>query len=163
MRKPANPIYLTRKERSKIYHAKKIKNRVHVSSVSKSKDERKKQILAYMKNMQEIISCPALGEDVMIVRKGREETADKARLSVRSMVTALNLEDALQNAIFIKQITPKKTRSQSCFHTMYLLICPIKGFGYAKIIVGKFFSAPKLPTLLAHYCVTHISLRELKM
>ena len=102
------------------------------------------------------------GAKVIVMRKGRTETTKKAKQSFKSTVTVLNMKAALENSAYIKPLPTKNNKNQACFKRMHLLMCPIKGVGYAKIIIGEFYEVTKIPTKFAHYCITHISLKEIK-
>ena len=156
---------LNSKDKRKIYDAAPISEstKITVSKANRNNTAyREALIRSYLKKIDDLIDCPALGEKVIVMKKGKDETANKAKLSFKSTISVLNLKEALGNAVYIKPLPPKDNKNQACFRKMHLLICPIKRVGYAKIIVGEFFEVTKIPTKFAHYCITHISLKEIK-
>lgn len=160
--------HFTNSDRSKIYRASKskIKNSADIYSIPKDKKkrtEREKIIERYLKKIDKKIYCEALHGDVIVLKKGRNETITHASRSYKSTLAALNLEEALKEAKKIKTVPIKRTsKNQKCFKCMHILICAVENVGYAKIMVGEFHEANNIPTPYAHYCITHLSVKQIK-
>lgn len=160
--------HFTNSDRSKIYRTSKskIKNNVDVYSIPKGNvkiSDRQKLIEKYLKKLDKMIYCKALEADVMLIRKGVNETKRHASLTFKSTIAALNLEKAIENATYIKKVPKKRNdKNQKCFKYMHLLICPIKCVGYAKIVVGEFYDNENIPSIYSHYCITHTSVQKIK-
>ena len=160
--------YFTNAERSKIYHAKKIRSSVNPLSVPKIKAKRSVRealIDRYILQLDKSIYCPAIGDNVAIIRRGKKETIYRAGAKHKSTISALTLKEAIENATYIKNLPIKNSsRNQKLFKLMHLLICPIRGIGYAKLLIGelKDIYVNIIGEQYAHYCITQISLKELK-
>ena len=74
---------------------------------------------------------------------------------------AINIENLIRNAVKIRELAPN-SRSQNPFKVMHLLICPVKRYGYAKIVVGELYVPYPVGKTFIHHCVTHTSLKEIK-
>ncbi len=155
--------HYTNSDRHKIYSANKIKlqNTPIIKTGASAIKERKNLIAKSMKYNKKPIFCKALNQDVFIQKKSIKETKEHASLCVKSTLYAINVADIIENAIYIKSLVPN-SRNQSSYKQMHLLICPIKTYGYAKLIIGELFNPYKDGAKYIQYCVTHISLREIK-
>lgn len=161
--------HFTNSERSKIYRASKskIKNSADIYSIPKGKkkiSEREKIIDRFLSGkVDRIIYCKALEADVILRRKGIKDTSLHAAKSYKSTLAALNLEEALKEAKKIKTVPIKRTsKNQKCFKCMHILACIVEHVGYAKIMVGEFYEVKNIPTPYAHYCITHMSIKQIK-
>ncbi len=157
----------TNTERSKVYQTKKIKN-VNKKTLPKAKTDttRKERAVIVFKHFKAIKGktyyCPALKDYVSIGKKTYSEARIHTISRAKSTEAALNVENVIKNATLIYDAEPKKTKSQSAFKRMYVLICPITGVGYAKLTIGRFYEKKENEPDLQVYCITQISLYELK-
>ena len=162
--------HFTKTERSKIYKTKrnKVKNSVDVYSIPKGKKkigEREKIIIEYLRKISRELYCTALADYVGIRKVGRTETKFRASGKYKSTIAALNLEEVLINATYIKPVPKKKNvKAQKIFKQLHILACFIEGVGYAKILIGEVDDEHYDPanTRLTHYCITQMSVEEIK-
>jgi hypothetical protein len=157
--------HYTNQERHKIYTAPKVKLK-NVPFLPKGKDVesyrcRKSVILKGISLIKEPIYCPALNAQVSLKRKGMDETLRYASMDKKSTLYALNLEQLLNGAVYICDLEPHSKFQQS-FLKMHLLICPVSRYGYAKIIVGEYYKKELNKPNYTHYCVSKISLNQIK-
>lgn len=157
--------HYTNQERHKIYTAPKVKLK-NVPAVPKQKNGgairvRRNMIHSYMSKMKEKYYCSSIGDDVYLINKSIKETQEHAAKDAKGTLFAINIENLIRNAVKIRELAPN-SRSQNPFKAMHLLICPVKRYGYAKIIVGELYVPFINGTKYVHYCVTSLSLREIK-
>ncbi len=156
--------HYTNQERHKIYTAPKVKLK-NVPAVPKQKDTqalklRKSMIVKYMKQLGECYYCKALHNNVYIIRKSVRETKEHASGDWISTLFALNIDSLISEAQEIRTLEPN-SKSQSVYDKMHLFICPVKGYGYAKLLIGELSESEK-SRRYTHYCITKIQLKELK-
>lgn len=157
--------HYTNQERHKIYTAPKVKLK-NVPAVPKHKERsdiqnRRELIRCALKSLAKPIYCTALKSNVSVIKKGVEETVRYASISQSSTMFALNLTDILREAVYVCELEPHN-QNQAPFKSMHLLICPVKRYGYAKIVIGEFYDNTKDLPKYSHYCITKISLKQIK-
>ena len=126
--------------------------------------ERQEKIVKHLSKFTVPIECPALDSYVMIKPKSIKET--KRHASKRSISTqfALNLEEIIKNASYIKPVAKESgNKSQAIFKQLHLLICPIKGYGYAKLVIGEVNDKREDPSPYWHYCITQTSFEKVTL
>ncbi len=157
--------HYTNQERRRIYAAPKVKlTNMPVLPKQKTRSDiqnRRELIRRALKSLAKPIYCSALKSNVSVIKKGVEETVRYASISHSSTMFAINLTDILREAVYICELEPHN-QNQVPFKSMHLLICPVKSYGYAKIVVGEFYDNTKDLPKYTHYCVTKISLRQIK-
>ena len=118
-----------------------------------------------MRKIKGSLYCAALDSEVAITRLGVIETTYRASGKYKSALAALNLEEALLNAEWIKELPIKKgVKGQKIFKCLHLLAVLIKGVGIAKIIIGE-VDADKYnseDSQFMHYCITQVSVKDIK-
>lgn len=115
----------------------------------------------YMSDLDEKCYCNAIGDYVYFIKKSIKETMEHAAGDARSTLFAANLDSILEGAVKIRNLIPN-SKGQRAFSKIHLLICPIKRYGYAKVTIGELHKPFKQGAKYVHYCVTAISLREIK-
>jgi hypothetical protein len=99
-----------------------------------------------------IRNCSLLA-DVKVSNKGINETLFHACISKRSTIAALNMQQVIANAMFLKIDAPKSGRQTKQFRFEFILILKtdIERVGNIKLTVGYTRNEN-----LLHYCVTAI-------
>ncbi len=157
--------HYTNQERHKIYTAPKVKlKNVPAAPKQKSSEairKRRNIIHSYMSRLDERYFCNSIGDYVYIIRKSMKETKEHAAKDYKGTLLAINIDSLFRNAVKIRELKPN-SRNQNEFKKMHLLICPVKGVGYAKIVVGELYVPYPVGKTFIHYCVTHTSLKDIK-
>ena len=156
----------TLKQRSELYKSKPVKNSAKGIYVPKEKgnkearEERRRMIMEMIKDADKFF-CPALNSYVYVRRKGKKETVHHASKSRKSTIAALNLKNLYSEAKYICQVSPKDNSNQKNFKRLHILLVAVEHIGYAKITVGE-FGVGLDEDKYNHYCVVHVSLKEIK-
>ena len=170
-RSPRNHTY-TNAERKKAYGMKKTPLTISGESLPKGKnsesEKKRQEILSkiYSKRVADekarIVYCPSLGSNVLFTNKtSTRETKHRSSGDWKSTALAIDIERLFDVAEILYVESAKNNKSQSSFSSMVVLIAAVKGYGYAKIIVGKYRDAnAEVP--YCQYCVMSVSLRKLK-
>ncbi len=151
------------KERHIIYKSATVKNST-TKQVPKEKaatKSRRKIINDCIKTLKKtFIFCKALNDYVEITKISQSEVRNWGGINKKSTIAVLNIHNIVNNATYIYSTNPKDNKKQQAFKKMHILICPIKGVGYAKITIGEVIKKKITPYTL--YSITHISLIKIK-
>ena len=114
-----------------------------------------------MGDLTEKCYCNALGNYVYFIKKSIKETIEHAAGDAKSTLFAANVDAIIDGAVKIRCLTPN-SKGQRAFSKIHLLICPIRHYGYAKLTIGELHTPFKQGAKYVHYCVTAVSLKEIK-
>ena len=114
-------------------------------------------VARHIENLYRTVYCPALRANVAFNRKtSRKEAMQHSSGDHDSTLFVLKIEQLLKTATIVNRQSPKPgNRQQAPFSEMVILEQKIKGYGKAKIVIGKY--KPDYPDKSApycHYCVT---------
>ncbi len=149
------------KERHQIYQSDSVKNGTtkHVPKERTSTKSRRKIVDEYVRTIKKsLIFCTALNNYVEVTKISQSEIRNWGGIGWKSTISVLNAKELVCNATYIYSTPPKNNKKQKVFKKMHILICPIKGVGYAKITVGE--GDFETPYIL--YSITHIALKKIK-
>ena len=131
---------------------------------SKHAIKRRERVVArHIENLYGTVYCPALRANVAFNRKtSRKEAMQHSSGDHDSTLFVLNIEQLLKTATIVnRQASKPGNRQQAPFSEMVILEQKIKGYGKAKIVLGKY--KPDYPDKSApycHYCVTRWSVTK---
>lgn len=101
--------------------------------------------------INESVDCKAFHNDkVKFEFRSIDETANHAAKRYESTLAALRIEEALNNAVFVRRDVPKSQKQKKMgFTKIYELVSDLEDIGEVKIIVGE-----RKNKKIIHYCIT---------
>lgn len=129
----------------------KVKAKMPGGKDAKAIAVRRRIVSEAISNLDKIY-CPALKSYVHYNSNSFREIKFQAAKSRKSVLLALNIEDLVARATFVKSTSPKNNKGQRDFDVVHFLAATVKGIGIAKIVVGENFSKDKKH----HYSVTAV-------
>lgn len=157
----------TQAERKKVYKLKpvKVKNTPEIphKKTKAAARIRKNIISTHIQSIYGTVYCPELDADVAFNKTvSNVETRYRASGSRKSTLLAVNIEALIPHAVKLYEGPAKANGQQKEFCRMHVLIAAVRGVGYAKITIGEYADSSLSKAPYCHYCVTGISLRQLK-
>lgn len=129
-----------------------------IEAIPTTIDERRAFIQSAIGKVEGCIFSQSLQEYVAISPKSVEEIASHASKSVLSTIVALNYLPLIENAAIVaKGLPPHSNKEKKVFHfkEIILLAAMLKGYGHAKITVGKQSLGKHLV-----YCLTGLEIEK---